>query len=454
MPVDTLMEAFCASSSSTRVQGCWSPANVALSPVQLLPPGMLCSGVADGYMEATMKYVNVEEAVAAVARGQLVLVVDESDRGIEGDLIAAAGRITAEQIEFMTRHADGLICLAMKGERLDELRIPPMAEGMSDSFDSAFTVSIDLANASGPGHLSGERARTIRAAVDPNALASQFSRPGHVFPLRYAPGGVLMRRGRTEAAVDLARMAGYTPAAVLCELIVDAGTAMSSESLSGFAEEFDIPTVAIDDLIAYLWRTEELVERGADASLPTPIAGFRAIGYRSRLNGSEHFALVLGDVAGEDDILTRLHSACLTGDVFASLRCDCGDQLKESMSRIAEAGRGVIVYNPTHEGRGTGLVDKLAAYHLQDQGVDTADANTQIGHPVDGRHYGIDAQILRDLGIGSVRLLTNNPQKIDQLRLFGVAVSERVPLWVDENPHNRRYLATKETRLGHLGDRM
>jgi len=264
---------------------------------------------------------------------------------------------------------------------------------------------------------------------------------------------VLVRPGHTEAAVDLARLAGLTPAGVLCEVVNDDGTMSKGESLMRFADEHGLLIVTIEDLVSYRWREEALVTRESEASIPTDIADFRAIGYRSKDTGSEHIALVLGDVTGHRDVMTRLHSVCLTGDVFGSLRCDCGVQLKESMRLIAEAGEGIIVYNPTHEGRGTGLIDKLAAYRLQEQGFDTAEANEQIGHPVDSRHYGVDAQILHDLKVSSVRLITNNPEKIEQLRMYGVEVGERIPMWVGENPHNSFYLRTKTEKLGHLGSR-
>jgi 3,4-dihydroxy 2-butanone 4-phosphate synthase/GTP cyclohydrolase II len=272
-----------------------------------------------------------------------------------------------------------------------------------------------------------------------------------VFPLRYHPGGALVRPGHTEAAVDLARLAGLVPAGVLCEVVNEDGTMSRGATLEAFSEEHGIPIVTIEDLISYRWKTEALVTRESEAQLPTAIADFRAIGYRAKDTGSEHIALVLGDVEGRSDVLTRLHSVCLTGDVFGSLRCDCGVQLRVAMEMIAEAGEGIIVYNPTHEGRGTGLVDKLAAYRLQEQGYDTAEANVQVGHPVDARHYGVDAQILHELKVTSVRLLTNNPEKIEQVKMYGVDVSERIPLWVGQNEYNRFYLATKEAKLGHLG---
>ncbi len=398
-----------------------------------------------------MNYATIEEAIAAVARGEMVLVVDDEDRENEGDLIVAAEKVTAQHIAFMVRYTSGLICLPMTGERLDELELPLMVLENTDSHKTAFTVSIDFADGTTTGISASDRARTIRAAVDPSATDAQFHRPGHVFPFRYQSGGVLVRPGHTEAAVDLARLAGLSPAGVLCEVVNDDGTMSRGESLMSFADEHGILIITIEDLISYRWREEALVTRESEALIPTDLAEFRAIGYRSKDTGSEHIALVLGDVAGRENVLTRLHSVCLTGDVFGSLRCDCGAQLKESMNLIAEEGEGIIVYNPTHEGRGTGLIDKLAAYRLQELGFDTAEANVQIGHPVDGRHYGVDAQILHDLKVSSVRLITNNPEKIDQLRMFGVEVGERIPLWVGENTYNSFYLRTKETKLGHLG---
>lgn len=398
-----------------------------------------------------MNSVTVEETIDAIRRGALVLVVDDSSGEIEGDLVVAAEMVTVDVIDFMMKRSGGLICLAMEEGRLDELGLSSMSVDEREPHETAFTVSIDLADRSGSGFSAEDRTRTIRAAIDPDVPGQRFRRPGHVFPLRSMRGGVAVHAGRTEAAVDLARLAGLTPAGVLCEVVDEDGTVMRGESLQAFAEHNDLPIISIDALSSCRWRTGILVDRESEASIPTLGAVFRGIGYRTRDIDSEHIALVLGDVEHEDDVLVRLHSACLTGDVFASLRCDCGAQLAEAMKLIAEEGRGVIVYNPTHEGRGVGLIDKLAAYRLQEQGLDTAEANQRLGHPVDDRHYGVDAQILRDLEISSVRLLTNNPDKIAQLRLFGVTVSERVPLWVGENSNNSFYLETKEKRLGHLG---
>lgn len=398
-----------------------------------------------------MNYAPIEEAIASIARGEMVLVVDDEERENEGDLIVAAEKVTPQHIAFMVRYTSGLICLPMTGERLDELGLPLMVMENTDSHKTAFTVSIDVADGTTTGISAEDRSNTIRAAVDRSNHAADFHRPGHVFPLRYQPGGVLVRPGHTEAAVDLATLAGLAPAGVLCEVVNDDGSMAKGERLQAFAEEHGIPVITIADLVAYRWRTEALVSRESEATIPTELGEYVAVGYRAVDTGSEHVALVLGDVSGKEGVLTRVHSVCLTGDVFGSQRCDCGIQLRESMRQIAEEGRGVIVYNPTHEGRGIGLVEKLAAYRLQEEGLDTVEANRQIGHPPDERHYGVDAQILHDLKVASVRLLTNNPEKIHQLAEFGVEVSERVPLWVGENEHNRFYLRTKAEKLGHLG---
>ncbi|MCH8129504.1 MAG: bifunctional 3,4-dihydroxy-2-butanone-4-phosphate synthase/GTP cyclohydrolase II [Acidobacteria bacterium] len=398
-----------------------------------------------------MSYSSIEMAVASIARGEMVLVVDDEHRENEGDLIMAAEKVTAEHIAFMVRYTSGVICLPMTGERLDELGLPLMVLENTDSHQTAFTVSIDYAIGTTTGISAADRTATIRAAVDRSNTAADFHRPGHVFPLRYKSGGVLVRPGHTEAAVDLATLAGMAPAGVLCEVVNDDGTMAKGDRLFVFAKTHAIPVITIADLVAYRWKTEALVSREAEATIPTEYGEFLAIGYRALDTRSEHMALVLGDVAGKDGVLTRVHSVCLTGDVFGSRRCDCGAQLRESMRRIADEGQGIIVYNPTHEGRGIGLVEKLAAYRLQEDGLDTVEANQQIGHPPDQRHYGVDAQILLDLKVASIRLLTNNPEKLDQLAAFGITISERVPLWVGENHHNKSYLETKESKLGHLG---
>ncbi|MFV1969507.1 MAG: bifunctional 3,4-dihydroxy-2-butanone-4-phosphate synthase/GTP cyclohydrolase II [Acidimicrobiia bacterium] len=397
-----------------------------------------------------MKLSPIKDAIAAFARGEFVLVVDNEDRENEGDLIIAAQMVTAEQIAFMVRHTSGLICLPMTGERLDELDIPMMVMENTEAHNTAFTISIDYAPDTTTGISAADRARTIRATVNPDSRPSDFSRPGHIFPLRCQDGGVLVRAGHTEASVDLARLSGLYPAGVICEIVNDDGTMARGETLVRFAAEHDIVMISIDDLVAFRWRTEALVTRESSASLPTDHGVFDIVGYRSTIDGGQHVALVRGDVAGKDDVLTRVHSVCLTGDVFGSLRCDCGTQLDESMRLIAEEGEGIIVYNTAHEGRGIGILNKIATYNLQDQGLDTVDANREIGHSDDGRHYGVDAQILNDLKVSSVRLLTNNPDKIEQLSRFGVDVVGREPLWVGETPENQSYLHTKTARMGHL----
>lgn len=393
---------------------------------------------------------SVRAAIDAFRRGEFVLVVDDEQRENEGDLIVAAQHVTEDQIAFMVRYTSGLICLPTTGERLDELDLPLMVTDNTERHQTAFTVSIDYAQGTTTGISAHDRALTIRAVTDPAARPSDFHRPGHIFPLRYHEGGVLARTGHTEAAVDLARLAGLFPAGVLCEIVNDDGSMMRGDDLERFAETHGLVMISIADLVAHRWGTEDLVERRSEATLPTSHGDFQVVGYRSSIDHSAHVALVMGDIGDGDDVLTRVHSVCLTGDVFGSLRCDCGTQLREAMRAIEREGRGVIVYNTTHEGRGIGILDKIAAYALQEQGLDTVEANRRIGHADDGRHYGVDAQILRDLGVASVRLMTNNPDKIDQLARYGVKVGDRTPLWVGETPENRDYLRTKAARMGHL----
>ena len=392
----------------------------------------------------------IREAVDALKAGEFVLVVDNENRENEGDLIIAAEAATEAKIAFMVRHTSGLICLSTTGERLDELDLPLMVIDNTEAHKTAFTVSIDYKIGTTTGISAADRAATIRAVADPRSASSDFSRPGHVFPLRYHEGGVLERQGHTEATVDLTRLADMFPAGVLCEIVNDDGTMRKGEELELFAKEYDLVMISIDDLVAYRWRTEVLVTREATATLPTKFGDFDLIGYRSHTDHSPHIALTMGDIEGKDDVLTRVHSVCLTGDVFGSLRCDCGAQLDESMRLIAQEGEGCIVYNAAHEGRGIGILAKIAAYDLQEQGLDTVDANRQIGHADDARHYGVDAQIIHDLGIRSVRLMTNNPDKVDQLERYGVTVTAREPIWVGETVENRSYLDTKTTRMGHI----
>ncbi len=397
-----------------------------------------------------MRLATVPEALAAMRSGEFVLVVDNEDRENEGDLIIAAEKVTASRIAFMVRYTSGLICLPTTPERLDELDLPLMVIDNTEAHKTAFTVSIDFLRGTTTGISAADRARTINAVVDPESRPSDFSRPGHIFPLRYHEGGVLSRQGHTEAAVDLARLAGLYPAGVLCEIVNDDGSMMRGEALEAFAREHGLVMISIDDLVAYRWRTEVLVARESRATLPTSFGEFSLIGYRAQTDDSAHVALTMGELAGKENVLVRVHSVCLTGDVFGSLRCDCGPQLEEAMRLIAEAGEGVIVYNTAHEGRGIGILDKIAAYDLQEQGLDTVDANRQIGHADDARHYGVDAQILHDLKIASVRLLTNNPDKIDQLKRYGVDVVNREPIWVGATEENQSYLETKARRMGHI----
>ncbi len=397
-----------------------------------------------------MNTATIEEALAAVAAGEFVLVVDDEHRENEGDLIIAAEKVTPEKLAFMIRHTSGLICLPTTGERLDELGLPLMVLENTDSHKTAFTVSVDAVGQTTTGISSADRAATIKAFVDPSTGPRDFARPGHIFPLRYRKGGVLVRPGHTEAAVDLARLAGLYPAGVLCEVVLDEGGMARGDDLEAFAAEHEIPLITIDQLIRYRWRNEAIVTREIETTLPTEHGTFRVLGYRSQVDGSEYVALVFGDVAGAEEVLTRAHSRCLTGDVFGSRRCDCGPQLHEAMARIAAEGSGIITYNEEHEGRGIGLLAKLAAYKLQDEGRDTVDANLELGYPADARHYAVEAQILSDLKVSSIRLMTNNPAKIDGLRELGIDVVDREPLVAGVNGHNRKYLAAKADRLGHL----
>lgn len=397
-----------------------------------------------------MKKATIEEALAAVAAGEFVLVIDDEDRENEGDLIIAAEKVTADQVAFMVRHTSGLICLPTTGDRLDQLGLPLMVRENTDSHKTAFTISVDAVGKTTTGISAKDRAATIHVMVDPTTGPRDLTRPGHIFPLRYHHGGVLVRPGHTEAAVDLARLAGLFPAGVLCEVVADDGSMARGDYLSAFAEKHSIPLITIEDLVAYRWRNEVLVVREVETVLPTNHGPFKAYGYRSSVDGSEHIALVFGDVSGREGVLTRVHSRCLTGDVLGSRRCDCGPQLDASMAKIAAAGAGVITYNESHEGRGIGLLSKLQAYRLQDEGRDTVDANLDLGLPADARHYGIEGQILHDLKVSSVRLMTNNPAKIRALEDLGIEVAGREPLVAGLNGDNQAYMATKVDRLGHL----
>jgi 3,4-dihydroxy 2-butanone 4-phosphate synthase/GTP cyclohydrolase II len=395
---------------------------------------------------------DVEAAIADIAAGKAVVVVDDEDRENEGDIIFAASKATPELMAFTIRHSSGVICVPMPAEMLDRLEIPLMTPHNKDKLRTAYTISVDARDGVSTGISAADRAHTARVLADSATEPWEITRPGHVFPLRYREGGVLVRRGHTEAAVDLARMAGLTPAGVLVEVVNDDGTMKRGPELRAFADEHGLKMISIEQMVHYRRRTESHVLRVAETRLPTNHGNFTAFGYRITVDGSEHIALVYGDPAdlrSDEPVLARVHSECLTGDVFGSSRCDCGPQLDEAMERIAAAGRGVVIYLRGHEGRGIGLLAKLQAYQLQDGGRDTVDANLDLGLPADARHYGAATQILRDLGVGSVRLLTNNPDKTASLASYGIPVIEQVGLTPRPNDHNIAYLRTKRDRMGH-----
>jgi 3,4-dihydroxy 2-butanone 4-phosphate synthase/GTP cyclohydrolase II len=398
-----------------------------------------------------MGFANVSEAIEAVGRGEMVVVVDDADRENEGDLIMAADAATPEKIAFFLAHTSGVICTPILPERADELELPLMVSNNTESQRTAFTVSVDAAKGTSTGISAADRAATIAALIDPKTQPADLRRPGHIFPLRYRTGGVLWRAGHTEAAVDLARLAGMSPAGVLCEIVSEDKASMARlAELEGFAERHRLPLISIADLIRYRRQNEKLVRRVSEARIPTAAGDHRAVVYESVLDGEQHLALVLGDVAGEQNVLVRVHSECLTGDVFGSLRCDCGPQLRAALDLIEREGKGVLIYLRGHEGRGIGLAGKIQAYRLQEQGHDTVDANLALGHPADSREYGIGAQMLVDLGITTMRLMTNNPTKRGGLEGFGLDIVERVPLELAPNPENISYLRTKRERMGHL----
>jgi 3,4-dihydroxy 2-butanone 4-phosphate synthase/GTP cyclohydrolase II len=395
----------------------------------------------------------VEAAIADIADGKAVVVIDDEDRENEGDLIFAAAKATPELMGFTIRYSSGVICVPMPADMLDRLEIPLMTPHNKDRLRTAYTISVDARDGVTTGISAADRAHTVRTLADSATEPWELTRPGHVFPLRYREGGVLVRRGHTEAAVDLAMLAGLTPAGVLVEVVNDDGTMKRGQELRDFADAHGLRLISIEDLVHYRRRTENHVERVAETRLPTAHGPFTAVGYRVSIDGSEHIALVHGDPAdlkNGEPVLTRVHSECLTGDVFGSHRCDCGPQLDEALQRVVAAGRGVVIYLRGHEGRGIGLLAKLQAYALQDHGRDTVDANLDLGLPADARHYGTATQILRDLGVESVRLLTNNPAKTTGLEDYGVAVTERVPLTPHPNDHNLSYLRTKRDRMGHV----
>jgi 3,4-dihydroxy 2-butanone 4-phosphate synthase/GTP cyclohydrolase II len=398
-----------------------------------------------------MVFGTIEQAVTDIRAGKFVIVADDEDRENEGDLICAAQLVTPEMVNFMIKKAGGLICLALTGDRVDALRLAPMAETNIDDYRTAYTVSVDASSRFGvtTGISAQDRATTIHVAVDPAAVPSDLRHGGHVFPLRARDGGVLQRVGHTEAAVDLARLAGLAPAGVICEILNEDGTSSRRPSLEAFAREHGITFVTVAQLVAYRLKHERLVHRVAEARLPTDHGEWRIVGYRNDVDSSEHVALVYGEIGEGEDVLARMHSKCLTGDVFHSLRCDCGWQLDKAMEMIAAEGRGVIVYLD-QEGRGIGLLNKLKAYELQDSGADTVEANERLGFKPDLRNYGIGAQILLDLGLKSIRPITNNPRKMVGLEGYGLRLGERVPIVQPAHDENAGYLRTKRDKLGHL----
>ncbi|MFC6088585.1 bifunctional 3,4-dihydroxy-2-butanone-4-phosphate synthase/GTP cyclohydrolase II [Saccharothrix sp. BKS2] len=396
-------------------------------------------------------FADIERAVADIAAGRPVVVVDDEDRENEGDLIFAAEKSTPELLAFMVRYTSGYVCVALTEADCDRLDLPPMYHTNQDQRGTAYTVTVDAREGVSTGISAADRAHTMRLLADPESTAKHFTRPGHVVPLRARDGGVLRRAGHTEAAVDLARMAGLAPAGVLCEIVSqkDEGDMARREELEVFASDHDLALISIADLIAYRRRVETQVERVAEARIPTAHGTFTAVGFDSRLDGIEHIAMVYGELGDGEDVLVRVHSECLTGDVFGSLRCDCGPQLDAALEAVAAQGRGVVLYMRGHEGRGIGLMHKLQAYQLQDHGADTVDANLGLGLPADARDYGTGAQILCSLGVKSMRLLTNNPAKRVGLEGYGLRVLDRVPLPISPNPENLRYLRTKRDRMGH-----
>jgi 3,4-dihydroxy 2-butanone 4-phosphate synthase/GTP cyclohydrolase II len=395
-------------------------------------------------------FAPIPDVLAAIARGDIVVMVDDEDRENEGDLIMAAEFATPEKLAFIVRHTSGVVCAPLTGERCDDLRLPAMVDQNTESHRTAFTVSVDLIDGTTTGISAADRAATLRALADSSVSYTAFARPGHIFPLRAREGGVLKRAGHTEAAVDLARLAGCEPAGIICEIQNDDGTMSRLDDLRKFCAEHGLLLSSIAMLIEYRRHHERLVEKVGAAPVPTEWGTFTCHAYRSTIDGTEHLAFTHGDLSEGGPVLTRVHSECLTGDVFGSRRCDCGPQLDAAMQKIAAEGRGVVVYLRGHEGRGIGIGHKIRAYSLQDQGLDTVDANLELGLPVDSREYGIGAQILADLGANELRLMTNNPAKYGGLGGYGLSVVERVAIEIPSTPENEKYLRTKKERLGHL----
>jgi 3,4-dihydroxy 2-butanone 4-phosphate synthase/GTP cyclohydrolase II len=393
-------------------------------------------------------FAPIEDAIEAIQQGRMIIVVDDEDRENEGDLTIAAEMITPEAVNFMAKLGRGLICMPMTAERLDQLELPLMVSQNTTALKTAFCVTIEAKYAVSTGISASDRAATVRAAIDPKTKPSDLARPGHMFPLRARDGGVMVRAGQTEAAVDLVRIAGLYPAAVICEIMNEDGTMSRVPELAKFGKKHNLPMITIADLIKYRMRTERLVKRAASAELPTEHGLFQIVAYENQIDNETHIALVRGDIGDGKNVLVRVHSKCLTGDVFHSGRCDCGAQLEKALARVGQEGRGVLLYL-NQEGRGIGLTNKIRAYALQDQGLDTVEANERLGFKADQRDYGIGAQILNDLGIKTMRLLTNNPRKFVGLQGYGLAVSEAVPLEIPASDSTRRYLKTKKDKLGH-----
>ncbi|ACO04714.1 MAG TPA: bifunctional 3,4-dihydroxy-2-butanone-4-phosphate synthase/GTP cyclohydrolase II [Persephonella sp.] len=398
------------------------------------------------------RFNSIEEAIEDIKQGKMVIVVDDPNRENEGDLVMAAEKVTPDAINFMAKEGRGLICLSMLRERLEELDIPLMTQNNTDPNGTAFCLSIDAHPKYGTttGISAYDRAVTIKLAVSPDATPQDFVRPGHVFPLMARPGGVLERTGHTEASVDLARLAGLYPAGVICEIMKEDGTMARLPDLIKFAKKYDLKIITIADLVQYRLKREKFVVREAEAHLPTKYGTFKIYGYKNTLDGSEHVALVMGDIDPDKPTLVRVHSECLTGDIFGSLRCDCQSQLHAALKTIASEGKGVLVYMRGHEGRGIGIINKIKAYRLQEEGYDTVEANHRLGFNADLRDFGTGAQILLDIGVRKMKLMTNNPRKIVALEGFGLEVVERIPLIIEPNPYNKNYLKAKKEHLGHI----
>ena len=397
-----------------------------------------------------MPLCSLEEGLEELKAGRILIVVDDENRENEGDLVMPAEKVTAEAVNFVVTHARGLLCMPIIGERLDELQMPLMvSQNVSEKNQTAFTVSVDYNVNTTTGISAGDRAATILAMLDPKAKPEEFTRPGHLFPLRYHPGGVLARAGHTEAAVDLCEMVGMYPAGIVCEIMAEDGSMSRLPQLEEFAEEHGLKILSIAQIIAQRRRTERLIERVAEARLPTRYGPFQAIAYKSHVDVGEHIALTIGEWTEDEPVLVRIHSECLTGDVFGSMRCDCGEQIDLALQQIAEAGNGIFLYM-RQEGRGIGLHNKIKAYSLQDQGLDTVEANETLGFEPDLRHYGVGAQILRDLGVRKLNLLTNNPKKVVGLSGFDLEIVDRIPVEAEVTDENRTYMKTKKARMGHI----